>query len=309
MQAFPSWVVLGLRKSPSSSQELAPPYISGILDIHDDQFCQMCGILFSYTNQQVHKSSDSTHEYLRRRGPDCFKTIHRQVEGERPDSAVETDTPISYLTFVATVLSLRGDRLVEQPLEDEQSGSILCWNGEAWKLNDTTVVGNDAVAIMSLLVNAIESHSIGTIKDATSEEEASQAVSDVMTSISGPYAFVFYDAQYQRIFYGRDTLGRRSLLQKIHPDGGLSLSSISQSPIADCIEVEAGFIYRMDLASSTDTPRDADHDTVHARSSINIPSNQQNTRIRKIHFLVQTPNNPPLPMIDKCIETFLSRFE
>lgn len=232
----------------------------------------MCGIFFSCTDQKVGDSSDCHYVDLRRRGPDSFKTIQRQILGKRPDSAHEASSCISYLNFTATVLSLRGDLVVEQPLEDAQSGSILCWNGEAWKVNGTSIVGNDAVVIMSLLVEAVGS---SFSKDKALDGATTQAVLNVMSSISGPFAFLFFDAQSQRIFYGRDSLGRRSLLQNLATDGSLSLSSICKFTGTDgWTEVEAGCIYKVDLGN--------------APSSINNPSSP-----KQIFHSVQIPQGSP----------------
>lgn len=235
----------------------------------------MCGIFFSCTNQKVVDPRDSHDADLRRRGPDSFKTIQRQTLGKRPDSGHEASSCISYLNFTATVLSLRGDLVVEQPLEDAQSGSILCWNGEAWKVNGTTIVGNDAVVIMNLLVETVSSHSTSSIKEETLEDATTQAVLDVISSISGPFAFLFFDAQSQMIFYGRDSLGRRSLVQNIATDGSFSLSSICKSTGTDgWTEVEAGCLYRVVLGN------------VH--STINNPNTPN-----QIYHSVQIPQGSP----------------
>lgn len=212
---------------------------------------------------------------LRRRGPDSFKSIQRQTLEKRPDPGLDANSCISYLNFTATVLSLRGDLVVEQPLEDAKSGSILCWNGEAWKVNGTTIVGNDAVVIMTLLIETVGSHRASSIKEEALEDSTTQAVLDVISSISGPFAFLFFDAQSQMIFYGRDSLGRRSLVQSIATDGSFSLSSICKSTGTDgWTEVEAGFLYRVVLGD------------VH--STINNPNTP-----KQIYHSVQIPQGSP----------------
>lgn len=217
----------------------------------------MCGIFFSCAVQNFVDSTDCCYADLRRRGPDSFKTIRRQILGKQPDSGHEASPYISYVNFTATVLSLRGSLVVEQPLEDAQSGSILCWNGQAWKLNGTTIVDNDAVVIMSSLVEAVGSDTLSSTKYKALEGATTQAVLRVMSSISGPFAFLFFDAQSQMIFYGRDSLGRRSLLQNIATDGSFSLSSICQSTGTDeWTEVEAGCIHRVDLGNAQPTIND-----------------------------------------------------
>lgn len=235
----------------------------------------MCGIFFSCSTQKLFDPSDCHYADLKRRGPDSFNTVRRQILGKQPDSGHEACPCISYVNFTATVLSLRGGLIVEQPLEDPQSGSILCWNGEAWKLNGTTIVGNDAVAIMNSLVDALGSLISSFTKDRALEEATTQAVMGVMKSISGPFAFIFFDAQSQMIFYGRDSLGRRSLLQSKSTDGSLSLSSISQSTGTDeWTEVEAGCMYRIYLGNALPTINDP-----------NCP--------KQIYHSVQTPQRSP----------------
>lgn len=214
----------------------------------------MCGIYFSCTKQKSTRHCDSSLSSLRRRGPDSFKSVHKEVKGKISDFSLDKESYVFHLNFIATVLSLRGDYIAEQPLEDKQSGSILCWNGEAWKINGAPIVGNDAVVVLDLLVKAVSFHPDSGGKDISSDEEASQAVVDVLSTISGPSALVFYDAKYQRIFYGRDALGRRSLLQKIDESGILMLSSIVDfSEAEDWAEVEPGCIYRYEIASKVDS--------------------------------------------------------
>lgn len=254
----------------------------------------MCGIYFSCTQQKTAGHCGNSLGFLERRGPDSFKSLHREVKGKTSDNSLDNEPCVFYLTFIATVLSLRGDCIVEQPLEDKQSGSLLCWNGEAWKINGAPIFGNDAVAVLDLLVKAVSLHTGGSSKDISSDEEASRAVLDVLSTIAGPSAFVFYDAQFQRLYYGRDALGRRSLLQKIDGSGSLKLSSIcDSSEVEDWAEVEPGCIYRYEIAI---------RDDLH-QSSLNVSSMRKtdknsliNTQcltnidwLKQMHFSVQPP--------------------
>lgn len=213
----------------------------------------MCGIFFTCCQQEQHTHSCAgTCEFIKRRGPDSFKTIHRQVNLNSSESAIGKNSDVSYLTFAASVLSLRGQGVVEQPLEDVQSGSIFCWNGEAWKIDNTPIQSNDGTVIFDLLLTLLKPRSASTITDKFSDKDFPQAVFDSMSRISGPGAFLFYDPKHQHIFYGRDALGRRSLLQKIGPDRSFSLSSVCNSTNPDdWYEVDAGYMYRLDLSSKT----------------------------------------------------------
>ncbi|KAI9698932.1 MAG: hypothetical protein M1836_003121 [Candelina mexicana] len=78
------------------------------------------------------------------------------------------------------------------------------------------------------------------------------SLATVMGKVSGPFAFVFYDGISQQIFFGRDRLGRRSLLQRKDRSGVLMLASVGD----DChesewIEVEADGIYVVRLDDET----------------------------------------------------------
>eukprot|EP01031_Cornospumella_fuschlensis_P029649 gene29649-35787_t len=75
------------------------------------------------------------------------------------------------------------------------------WNGEvfggyeewATDLSDTTMLSTTILSAISSCSNIAE------------------ALVSVFEEVKGPYAFIFYHAQSQTVFYGRDPIGRRSL--------------------------------------------------------------------------------------------------
>jgi asparagine synthetase B (glutamine-hydrolysing) len=157
---------------------------------------------------------------------------------------------------------LRGGHVIAQPFTDISSGSALCWNGEAWKIGSDPVAGNDGEAIFDLLLKA-----------SSPQKPASESIRDVLKvlqSISGPFAFVFLDKLHSQIYYGRDRLGRRSLLLK---DNGhatsLELSSIAEPASGPWKEVEADAVYQ--LTCSDD----------HLMSEARPPINPLLSRVRK----------------------------
>ena len=110
---------------------------------------------------------------------------------------------------------------------------MLCWNGEAWKIDGRAVKGNDGEAIFALLTEASVS---------AAGDEA--AIVNVLRSIRGPFAFVYFDNPSGRVYFGRDRLGRRSLLTFSNKDDqSLTISSISGSCDSLWKEVEADGIY------------------------------------------------------------------
>jgi len=171
----------------------------------------MCGIFFSCSERDHCYPSETLLETLQRRGPDSVSTILRSIKigpAASQKSGLETQTTTCSLTFVSTVLSLRGNSLASQPLEDPSCGSILCWNGEAWKTTTGAIQGNDAKVVFDLLLDVTQSPKEKATDYSPADEEKLQHVVKTIGSIAGPYAFVFYDAPSQRLFYGRDALVR-----------------------------------------------------------------------------------------------------
>ncbi|KAF4512483.1 hypothetical protein G6O67_001618 [Ophiocordyceps sinensis] len=180
----------------------------------------MCGIHATIAASEENSLiPPSLHERLRRRGPDHAGSVTRRLDfGYEP----------LFLSLTSTVLSLRGDAIAKQPLVDSATGSILCWNGEAWRIQGQPVQGNDAQAVLSRL-SAADRHGL--------DSSHADSVLDVLRAIEGPFAFIYLDYPARRLFYGRDRLGRRSLL--IKPGDPFSLCSVAGSPAAAWVEVEA----------------------------------------------------------------------
>ncbi|CAO2655056.1 Nn.00g117890.m01.CDS01 [Neocucurbitaria sp. VM-36] len=202
----------------------------------------MCGIFCSLSRHGYITPDANTQQLLQNRGPD--HTGQHQILIK--SSQVNEDDLSSQLhtTFLSTVLSLRGSTVVAQPLIDEASGSVLCWNGEAWSINHHVVAGNDSELVFAQLLRACTSP----------PDAATPAVISLLSSVRGPYAFVFYDAPNKRLYYGRDCLGRRSLLKKSTQNDTLILSSVCDNASGEAwSEVEADGIYILDLHVETST--------------------------------------------------------
>lgn len=197
----------------------------------------MCGIFASLSRHQHVRPDRGTTLFLANRGPDCCHSLERSIDAV-------------HAVFRSTVLALRGSSVVPQPLLDAASGSILCWNGEAWEIDQEPVTGNDSQAVLELFRDAC----------GRSPPNSAAAVVDCISRIRGPYAFVFYDAVGRRLFYGRDCLGRRSLLQSTNHAGDFVLSSICDGHVSSSWrEVEADGIYMVDLDAGVSTTFRATH--------------------------------------------------
>lgn len=191
----------------------------------------MCGILFHISSNPGHQVNPQSLSDLSRRGPDTLHTVARKV-------TTNNNGATWYLNFAASVLWLRGTQPHLQPLVDEATESVLCWNGEAWLFDDKPVRGNDSAYIFRQLLAAA----------AAAPESGPVSVVDVLDKIKGPYAFVFFDGRSKQVFYGRDVLGRRSLLA--------SAPNTDQNTSKSVLTISS-------LTTSNNTPRQAEVGTAH----------------------------------------------
>lgn len=197
----------------------------------------MCGILVTLSKGTPQPPSQHATALLKARGPDSFRSISgpflRGSGDEEPDQKY-------VLMCCSSVLALRGEHIEQQPLVDEATGSTLCWNGEAWKLNGSLISGNDSIQLFHALLNAASSSS------------PTSAIVETLTSITGPFAFVFYDALSSTLFYGRDRLGRRSLILQQRDASHMSLCSIACDTEPQPTEVDTGSIHALNVNSNGD---------------------------------------------------------
>lgn len=192
----------------------------------------MCGIYASVSISGFRQPSEAAKQLLCNRGPDHIGELHTQL-------TLRHEEPLS-ISLISTVLALRGGHVTAQPFKDDLSGSSLCWNGEAWRLGLDPVHGNDGQAVFKALVRASFAQATSTSSD---------SIAQVLRSIAGPFAFVFLDKINHQIYFGRDRLGRRSLLRKCDGDlTSLELSSVADPDSGPWSEVEADGIYQISCA-------------------------------------------------------------
>jgi len=191
----------------------------------------MCGIYAALSRtDQPPRPTKVLETRLRKRGPDHIGTTTAFAAPQHPGEAG------LHLHFVSTVLSLRGSTVTAQPFTapstcSSSADAVLCWNGEAWRINGEPVRGNDGATIFAALEAASRS---GTPDD----------VLLVLRSIEGPFAFVYFDSDARLLYFGRDRLGRRSLLVRYDANDTVMLSSTSDDDEAHpWLEVEADGIY------------------------------------------------------------------
>ena len=202
----------------------------------------MCGFSFLCSTKNPLDPDPELLALLRRRGPDGIRIARREVKSQDPTQEVGHGT--FHMTFSASVLALRGESIVSQPLVDDESGSILMWNGEAWKFGVEVVSGNDSELIFNRLLSCT-GNSHGS-KSHTRTKISN--IKECLGQIEGPFAFLFYDAPSKRVFYGRDRLGRRSLLYRKNGDDELMISSVAHETFSgEWSEVEPTGIHVVEL--------------------------------------------------------------
>lgn len=192
----------------------------------------MCGIYCTVSSRHFAELDTDAAVLLSCRGPDACDT-HR--------IKIQSNSQKWFITFASSVLSLRGSSIQVQPVIDQTTGSVFCWNGEAWLLNDEEITVNDTQLVFQ--------HLLQISRNAKAEVDHSGVVS-ALTQIKGPFAFVYYDALTCRLYYGRDVLGRRSLLVNDLSIDSYELTIASAAfanDKANLVELPTPFIFTIDL--------------------------------------------------------------
>ncbi|PVG04748.1 hypothetical protein CPB86DRAFT_721197 [Serendipita vermifera] len=182
----------------------------------------MCGIVFTiYKNENTLDEEEwrSLVHLNAQRGPSAQKEIKHQIEAYN-------------LSVFSSVLHLRGDKVAMQP--HERGGNIFCWNGEIFEGIDVNAHENDGMKLFDQLCQP----------DAT--------VADILGTVEGPYAFVFYQRDTNIVYFGRDPLGRRSLVVKLISDAqqSLTIASVSNGD-QGFEELPANCLFSLSLAEPT----------------------------------------------------------
>ncbi|KAI9489014.1 asparagine synthase-domain-containing protein [Zychaea mexicana] len=181
----------------------------------------MCGILFSLTTAQQQVD------------PELWQTLTEINTKRGPDSQQTRTISVGdhFLQFYSTVLHLRGRDNVPQPVCE--NGNILCWNGEIFDGLSIALGENDTAALMQHLTRVDTKNSTAFLK--------------VISRIEGPFAFVFWQEESKRLWFGRDCLGRRSLLWSRNENSLVISSAAQPNDKVEWQEVPANGIYSVQL--------------------------------------------------------------
>lgn len=152
----------------------------------------MCGIGLHLLNSDC--SQDDITSMLKRRGP-----------------TVQCSTSyMNCISMIGCVLHIQGDKVACQPAEDN-NGNILLWNGEVFGgLSASTVSQSPIPSDTECILSAFDS--ILQIVPVHEARNAGDLLMKYLSTIDGPYAFIYIYKRFNVVFYGRDPFGRRSLL-------------------------------------------------------------------------------------------------
>lgn len=186
------------------------------------------GEIDSITNQQQFDNDDK--EDI----GGVFDSLIRRVASRGPDYVQYQQLYHQQrnIRLFSSILSLR-QPFVRQPITDH--GFKLQFNGELY--NSECLDGNDTDFIMNRLVHNLE---------ATKDRKL--AVSNTISGLNGEFAFVIIDLELDLVYFGKDFVGKRSLLYSLNEQ---SLSVSSLAPIdnskVNYVECESSEIKIFDL--------------------------------------------------------------
>ncbi|KAL0302316.1 UNVERIFIED_CONTAM: Asparagine synthetase domain-containing protein 1 [Sesamum angustifolium] len=190
-------------------------------------------------------SEEDIKEALKRRGPDSLGAknvyLYSEVDDERKDCIVQSFVQkegavgngcgselLGELGFVGATLQLRGVTPVVQPLTDA-FGNVLVYNGEIFGGINFSSDSNDTEVLMQSLGQCCSCISHEDSRSSCHFGGSQKSVPEFLSTIRGPWALIYWQDSSKTLWFGRDALGRRSLL--VHwptcHDSRLLLSSVS----------------------------------------------------------------------------------
>lgn len=199
----------------------------------------MCGIGVIISSQSSSIEELSVDEQLltnklSRRGPDSRNNI-------------EISQPIynTRLNFLGHVLHIQGDNICKQPILDK-FGNIFLWNGEVFGGIFTPSSIADTIRLSEIISSKLTEHDDSLSID--------QLLISIFRLVHGPFAFIFYHNISNKIYFGRDPFGRRSLVYNVFEDKLRMLSSVSvNASNGTWVELAIGGIYSIEASGLIET--------------------------------------------------------
>lgn len=195
----------------------------------------------------LRRSWPSVLNNIQQRGPDSLNTVHHTF-------AVETQSWT--LSLASSVLSLRGAGITQQPLMSSDGRLHLAWNGQIFDWNHTATSSkvrldageNDGVILLDRITSLLQGN-----------RSCEEALNAALAEVEGPYAFALLDRNESKLFYGRDPLGRRSLLlHRSQTESSIAILSVASRELidsaGDLTEVSCSSLWRIDMQCDPKTP-------------------------------------------------------
>ncbi|KAF3431594.1 hypothetical protein FNV43_RR26325 [Rhamnella rubrinervis] len=203
-----------------------------------------------HSSEQLVFSIDDLKAALRRRGPDsleskklllqpsisCLSEVREILSFVEGQEAVQREIGqtaklpnyAAELHFIGATLQLRGVNPIVQPLIDT-SRNILVYNGEIYGGLHVGSDENDAQILMQTLEKCCSCNSHLNNRICHCDEREQLSVVNVLSTVKGPWAIIYWQESAKTLWFGRDAFGRRSLL--VHwptvEDPRFLLSSVS----------------------------------------------------------------------------------
>ena len=170
---------------------------------------------------------------VQKRGPDYYGNVRLRGENDNDE-----EDGLLNIKLHAAVLHLRGETMQPQPLRDSSSGNTLAFNGELYGIRNDN--GNDTLFLSDLL------------KDSAMDGET--RFLEMIGRLRGEWSLVYHIKKSNCLYFGRDFLGRRSLMMKSCPfTSSFYLSSVSGGAMPldegddEWKELECTGLYKLDL--------------------------------------------------------------
>ncbi|XP_014478031.1 PREDICTED: asparagine synthetase domain-containing protein 1 [Dinoponera quadriceps] len=133
--------------------------------------------------------------------------------------------------FAGSVLWMQGPSIMTQPSLD-RNGNLLLWNGDLF----SGCLAKDDICDTSTVLD---------------EFQSTTDIIPVLRKIEGPYSLIYYQKSSSILYFGRDIIGRHSLLLKVDNEtNSLTLTSVASKIMKGIVEVPAIGIFAMNLNSS-----------------------------------------------------------
>ncbi|XP_023288092.1 asparagine synthetase domain-containing protein 1 isoform X3 [Orussus abietinus] len=155
----------------------------------------MCGIFC----QICHHESDTVSTAECNSGEAEWNWYRDKIASRGPDGFAERFDSLPndwHAHFAASVLWMQGDKCLIQPCIDS-TGNVLLWNGDIFSGNLASDNTCDTITVLNNF-------------------ELSDNISQILKDVEGPYSFVYFQRHKNLLYFGRDCIGRHSLLIKLN---------------------------------------------------------------------------------------------